>query len=235
MELGFLLYKDTRNHKGIPSGQIYQEANNPPAGGLFVSCILYLGYYNKIRIIGVERNLMNETILNPLWAMWVQFLSALTLFMPKLVATVVLLLIGITIARTIKFLVVRGLEKFRLSTAVKKTPVEHFFDNPEIGHKVEEAIGSVVYWLVMLIVLHTVFTIIGLNSLSLILEKIISYLPHVISATFVLFFGVIVAGLVESFVKGTIKTIDGKSARLFGKVASYLSYLLDSYPFFYEF
>lgn len=165
---------------------------------------------------------MNETILNPLWAMWVQFLSALTLFMPKLIATVVLLLVGITIARTIKFLVVRGLEKFRLSTAVKKTPVEHFFDNPEIGHKVEEAIGSVVYWLVMLIVLHTVFTIIGLNSLSLILEKIIGYLPHVISATFVLFFGVIVAGLVESFVKGTIKTIDGKSARLFGKISSYL-------------
>lgn len=165
---------------------------------------------------------MNETILNPLWAMWVQFLSALTVFMPKLIATLVLLLIGITIARTIKFLVVRGLEKFRLSTAVKKTPIEHFFDNPEMGHKVEEAVGSVIYWLVMLVVLHTVFTIIGLNSLSLILEQIINYLPHVISATFVLFFGVILAGLVESFVKGTIKTIDGKSARLFGKISSYV-------------
>lgn len=165
---------------------------------------------------------MNEAIINPLISMWSQLAVAITIFMPKLVATLLVLLIGITIAKSVKFLFIRVLEKMRVSSAVKKTPIEHFFDNGNVGHKVEEVVGTLVYWLIMLIVLHTVFTVLGLTSLSLLLEKVLSYLPHILSATFVLFFGVLLAGLVESFVKGAIKTIDGKSARLFGKISSYL-------------
>lgn len=165
---------------------------------------------------------MNEAIINPLIRMWEQSIQTFSIFMPKLLAALLVFLIGITIARTLKYIVIRVLDTFRLSNAVKKTPVEHFFENETLGHKIEDVIGKVVYWLTMLVVLHTVFTIVGLTSLSFLLEKVISYLPHVISATFVLFFGVILAGFVESFVKGAIKSIDGKSSRLFGKIASYV-------------
>ena len=43
-----------------------------------------------------------------------------------------------------------------------------------------------------------------------------------IASIVVLFFGVLLAGLVESFVKGALKTIDASSSRFFGKIASYL-------------
>jgi hypothetical protein len=54
------------------------------------------------------------------------------------------------------------------------------------------------------------------------LNSILAYVPAVISAILVLFFGVLLAGLVESLVKGSIRSIDGKAARLLGKVSSYL-------------
>jgi hypothetical protein len=38
----------------------------------------------------------------------------------------------------------------------------------------------------------------------------------------ILFIGVLLAGLLESVVKGAIRSIDGRSARLFGKLSSYL-------------
>ena len=47
-----------------------------------------------------------------------------------------------------------------------------------------------------------------------------------ISAILILVIGLLLAGLVESLVKGSIKTIDGKSARLLGKLASYLVVIL---------
>lgn len=165
---------------------------------------------------------MNNNILNPLVTFWNQLTVSFTLFFPKLLATIAVFLIGFFIARSIKHLVIQLLEKLRLSAAIKNTPVQYFFDDEVVGQRVEVAIGSLVYWLIMIIVLHTVFSVLGLDSVSLIFEKIIGYLPQVISAVIVLFFGVILAGLVENLVKGAIKTIDGRSARLFGKISSYL-------------
>jgi small-conductance mechanosensitive channel len=74
----------------------------------------------------------------------------------------------------------------------------------------------------MLIVLHTSVTILGLEPLSAVLDKLLNYLPNIISAILVLFIGTLLAGVVESVVKGSIKTIDGKSSRFLGKIASYL-------------
>jgi Na+/phosphate symporter len=88
--------------------------------------------------------------------------------------------------------------------------------------KLEVVIGGLVYWLVMLIVLHTTVSILGLEPLSQVLNTLLSYIPNVVSAILVLFFGVLLAGLVESLVKGAIRSIDGKAARLFGKITSYL-------------
>ncbi len=100
--------------------------------------------------------------------------------------------------------------------------VEHFLRNADMSHKLEDLIGALLYWLIMLVVVQTSVAVLGLSSLSDILERILGYIPHVISAILVLFFGVLLAGLVESLVKGSIKSIDGRSARLLGKVSSYL-------------
>ena len=55
-----------------------------------------------------------------------------------------------------------------------------------------------------------------------ILEKILSFIPNVISAILILFFATLLAGLVESLVKGSIRNIDPKTGRALGKISSYL-------------
>jgi hypothetical protein len=73
----------------------------------------------------------------------------------------------------------------------------------------------------MLVVIHTAVSILGLASLTIILGKVLSFLPTVISAIIILFFGLLIAGVVESLVKGSVKSVDGKSSRLLGKISSY--------------
>ncbi|PIY80868.1 MAG: hypothetical protein COY80_00420 [Candidatus Pacebacteria bacterium CG_4_10_14_0_8_um_filter_42_14] len=150
-----------------------------------------------------------------------QSFSDIAMFLPRLVAAIVIFLVGIALASALRKLVVKILDKVRFSAALKNTPVEHFVQNAELGQRVEDVLGSILYWLVMLVVAQTSVSVMGLTSLSVLLERILGYLPHVFSAVLVLFIGVLISGLVESLVKGTLKSLDAKSARALGKVASY--------------
>jgi len=151
-----------------------------------------------------------------------EFIAQISLFFPRLLGALLILVIGSFLAKALKRIVIKILDTIQVSSLLKNTPVEHFVTNSELGQRVEEVIGSIVYWLGMLIVLHTSVTILGLEPLSAVLDKLLNYLPNIISAILVLFIGTLLAGVVESLVKGSIKTIDGRSSRILGKVSSYL-------------
>lgn len=148
-------------------------------------------------------------------------LESFAAYLPRIIAALLVLLVGTAIAKIIKRLLVSIFRSIRLSNAIKNTPIEHFLENAEVKGKVEEVLGSIFYWLIMLVVLQSSVSILGLTSLSIILERILAYVPQIISALIILVVGVLLAGLAEGLVKGTVKTIDGKSARLLGKVTSY--------------
>lgn len=158
----------------------------------------------------------------PLTIFTTQTLSEVSGFLPRLVAALLILLIGGMLAKACKKVVVKLLETFKVSSLVTNTPVEDFLKNAEMGHKLEGVIGTVVYWLLMLLVIHSTVSVLGLQSLSDVLARILAYIPQIISAVLVLFFGTLLAGVVEGLVKGSIMSVDGKSARLLGKISSYL-------------
>lgn len=167
---------------------------------------------------------MNQTapLADSLWYLSTQTLTEISLFLPRLIAAILVLLVGAALSRVVRRLVVKVLETFRVSSLVKNTPIEHFVTNTEVSQKIEDILGGVVYWLMMLVVIHSSVSILGLTTLSNVLDQVMGYIPHVISAVVVLFFGLLMAGVVESLVKASIKSIDGHSSRLLGKIASYL-------------
>lgn len=148
-------------------------------------------------------------------------LTQFTTFLPKLLAALVVLVLGAAVARWIKKLVVKGLEMIRLSKGLEATPVGAFLRHAEAG-KIEQVLGTTVYWLFMLFILYSVTALLGWQAVTVMLDKVLNYIPNVFSAIIILFLGVLLSGVVESLVKGAIKSIDGRSARLLGKVSSYL-------------
>jgi hypothetical protein len=145
-----------------------------------------------------------------------------SVYLPKIVGALIVLVVGIILARIIKKVVVKSLEAIRVSKAVEKTPLELFLKNAELGQKVEEVIGSIFYWLFLLVIIHTSVSLLGLSPLSTFFDKILDYIPHIFTAFLIFIFGVVLAGMVESVIKGTLRSFDAHSARLFAKVASYV-------------
>lgn len=148
-------------------------------------------------------------------------LTQFTTFIPRLLAALVVLILGAGLARWVKRVVVKGLDMLRLSKGLQATPVEAFLKHAEAG-RIENVLGTTVYWLFMLFILYSATALLGWEAVTVLLNKVLNYIPNIFSAVIILFLGVLLSGVVEGLVKGAIKSFDGKSARLLGKVSSYL-------------
>ena len=62
----------------------------------------------------------------------------------------------------------------------------------------------------------------GLSTVSQVLNNILGYIPKVFSAAIVLLAGVLLAGLVESLVKGAVGSVAVSVSRFLGKLASWI-------------
>lgn len=165
---------------------------------------------------------MWENAYQSLSIIFLQTLAEFSVYLPKIAAALAVFILGSAVAKTVRHLVVKSLDAIKLSKALGNTPIEHFLENTEVSRRIEQICGSIVYWLIMLVIIQTSIAILGLTSLSSILERILSFIPNIISAVIILFFAVLLAGLVESLVKGSIKSIDPKTGRALGKISSYL-------------
>lgn len=148
-------------------------------------------------------------------------IRSFSLYFPSILGAILILIFGSAIAKFLSRVFVRILQGIKLNTWVAGTPIEHFLIHTETK-RLENALGSVVYWLLMILVLQLAAATLGLEPLTYILASVLSYVPKVLSAVVILFVGILLAGLVENLVKATIRSIDGKSSRLFGKISSYL-------------
>ncbi len=151
-------------------------------------------------------------------------LASILAYLPQLAAALVIFVVGWILAKIIRGSVLKVFRAVFGAKMVKKTPVDDFLKRGELGHKIEDLLASIIFWLIMLVVIHSTVSVLGLSSLSHLLEQIINYIPNMIAAFTVFIFGVVVAGLVESLVKSAVRSIDGrdnKSALVAGKLAGY--------------
>lgn len=149
-------------------------------------------------------------------------LSAILGFLPNALGAIIVLLLGILIANWSKTLVIKTLQALKLQSLVRDSQLKKFLVKAEITQKLEEVIGSIVKWVLMLVFFVAATNILGLITVSELLTSILIYIPNVLSAVIVIAIGVLLAGIVESLVKGALASIDLKTSRLMGKVASYV-------------
>lgn len=143
-------------------------------------------------------------------------------FIPNLLGAIVVFLIGWLISGWMRSLVIKMLTAARLQNIVQKTVIEQFIQKAELKGKIEEIVGGLVRWVIIFIFFIAAINILGLSTVSLVLNSILAYIPRVLSAIIILLVGVVLAGAVESIVKGTAGAIDVSTSRLLGKISSWM-------------
>lgn len=143
-------------------------------------------------------------------------------FLPTLLAAIIVFLLGLLLAKWSKKLVVSLFGSLHLGNLLGKTGLKNFLDKAEIQIKIEEILGNIVKWLIIFIFFIATVNILGLESVSAVLNTVLAAIPRILSAAFILTAGILLAGLVESLVKGSVGQVDTKLGRISGKFASWL-------------
>jgi hypothetical protein len=124
-------------------------------------------------------------------------------YLPRIIAAVVILILGFLVARLISVLVLRCLRRIKLDNHVKRG----------IGaeYKAERWIAQAVFWLVMLMVVIAFFSVLQLprvaGSLKIVVDKILEFLPKLLAAGLLFIIAWILAKTLRFVIsKGMAKT-----------------------------
>ena len=142
-------------------------------------------------------------------------------FVPVLLGSLVVFLIGVIIANWLKSLTVRIINITKIGSLITNPAVKDFLKNAETSQKVEEVIGEIVRWAVFILFFMASINILGLTTVTDFLNSIFSYLPTLLASVIILLVGVVVAGLLEKVVKGSLGGLDISISRFMGKLVSY--------------
>lgn len=156
-----------------------------------------------------------------LYAVWMNTLGSVFSLFPKFLGAILVATIGVVIGNWAKSVLVKSLQLLRFENLIKDSKFKAFLLKAEVTGKVEEVIGSILKWLIVLTFFIAATNILGLSTVSNVLGGVLSYVPNVVSAVIVMAIGVLLAGILEGVVKGALASVDLKTARLMGKIASY--------------
>jgi small-conductance mechanosensitive channel len=140
-------------------------------------------------------------------------------FLPKFVLATIIFLIGFGLARIIKALINRFMNR-----------MERMLPNKTLNKKLKQVstdpaiklISKVIYWIVIIFFLTASTEILGLPIITNWLGGLVTYLPNLLLATLLIFTGVIGGRLLRDIVMTAITKTGAAFGEVFGKFAFYL-------------
>ena len=148
------------------------------------------------------------------------FLSGSSFF-PNLLGAFILVIVGLILSKWLRAAVVKLAIATKVTSLSKNPAIQDFLDNAQVGTKIENVLGEIVRWIVLLFFIIAACNLLGLNSISALLVGIFEIIPNLFAALVILILGVILAGFLEKVVKGSLGAQDPSLSRFAGRVVSY--------------
>jgi hypothetical protein len=141
-------------------------------------------------------------------------------FLPRLVGFLIILVIGYIIARVVKGIVTKLLEKVGIDRAIHTGTTGEYVNRVAPGFKPSSTIGAVVFWFLFLGALAIAVAQLGIATLNNFIGSVGAYLPNILAAVLIFVAAVALAGAVGTFVARTMG--DTPTGKVVGSVAPVL-------------
>ncbi len=154
-----------------------------------------------------------DAFVDPLKVLWIDSINLI----PKLIAAIIILIIGILIAMFLGRIVKIILEKLGLDRELDKLHLSKAIGKAHIS----EIVGKLVKWYVIVIFLNAFAIILGpaIGGLSVPLEQFVNFLPRVIAAVLIVLVGLLTGHYVWHFIDTHSKM---KGSKAVGHVLKYV-------------
>lgn len=125
-------------------------------------------------------------------------------FLPNLLGFVVILVVGYIIARVVKGVVVKLLQKAGLDKALHSGHSGQYVEKLSPGASPAKLIGAVAFWLIFLFVLSAAIGALKIPAVTSFMNDVLAYLPNVIAAVIIFVIAGVVAGAIATLVTKTM-------------------------------
>jgi hypothetical protein len=147
--------------------------------------------------MGITSTGFGTLVVEPVQALVNQLMT----FLPMLIGALLLFLVGWLIAKTVEAVVVKILKTIALDKIADQVQLSNVLGKGGIKAKLSELIGVIVYWLIMLAVIMVVFNALQLTVAAELFQSVVTFLPNVIAAVFILIVGMFAAAFLASTVR----------------------------------
>lgn len=139
-------------------------------------------------------------------------------YVPNVIAAIVILLVGLVIVKILTNIIVRLLKLSKIDVASEKSGLAAMLKVGEIKSTLSDIIGTMIYWLLVLIVVVTAAQALKFTAAVDLMSRLIAYIPNIIAAVLVLAVGTFLASILGSFVSASAKNAGLKKANLLAQI-----------------
>ena len=142
-------------------------------------------------------------------------------FLPRLVAAVLVFLIGWLVAILIAKLAYHIVRVIQIDRALEGIGFKKVWERSGFKLNTPLFFGELVKWFFIVVFLLSAANILGLTEVSQFLNTVVLYIPNVIVAAIILLIGLMLAKFLEGLVMASVKAANLISANLLGAVAKW--------------
>jgi hypothetical protein len=165
---------------------------------------------------GITMN-YDSLILTPFKEMTATVLS----FIPTLLFALGILVIGTFLAHAVEHVIARVFRQIEFDTVSDKMGLTKALHKGGIRRAPSGVIGCLTYWVLMVMVLVMTVKALGITAASLLIDKILAYIPSVITGAVALIIGMLVAKFVATLVYVTAKNTDMPSPAMLARLSKW--------------
>ena len=141
-------------------------------------------------------------------------LNSLIGFIPNLLGCLIILLVGYLIARIVRVVVAKLLEKIGLDRALSHSHAGAYVERVSPGARPSQLVALVAFWFIFIYAIAAAVGALKIPTLTNFMGNVQNYLPNVVAALLILVVGAALAGAAGAFVRRLVgDTPVGRIAR----------------------
>jgi hypothetical protein len=142
-------------------------------------------------------------------------------FLPRLAIALLVLVLGLLIAKAARFAVQKGLRAINFNIVTQRAGLDGFLQQGGTQVDTIMLLGLLVYWVVILAALIVAFNGLGLTHVTELLSRVMLFVPKVIVALVVLALGTYFARFVSNAIVTYCISVGIRDADMLGRLARY--------------
>jgi hypothetical protein len=173
-------------------------------------------------VISTSEPAAKEESMNPVVTVtgfWDAFITKIAVFLPNLLFSVALIVVGWAFCNIIKRIVVRVLRVCQFDTLADRAGIKQALERGGIKQTASDIVGLLVFWFLFLIAIVTTLETLNLSGATDTLHTIYLYIPKIVAALVVLILGLYFANFLDTVVRTSCANAGLEQAPSIGRAA----------------